>query len=312
MKLSTLTYFVEVATELSFTKASKKLFISQPTLTRHVQELETELGVALFVRHSHTLKLTSEGEKFLIEVTDVLARVDHLSHLFDDQKSKNQTTNIIKIGYLPNFNMGGMYEVLNRFKGQNANVQFLMNQDSPLNLAEGVTNGHYDLVFGLSSYFESNDHVEKTLFMENHLQIAMPIHSHLSEKKKLKFSDLKKETFILLERQQSPVIVDYVISQGLKNGFNLKASHYINTLDEGLSMVAVGKGLAFLYSGMNDGSLEAEYHIKIGDIENVGKEQNIIMVMSKENKKQMLRKLYAFVRDSNPEDGKVIGNKDEK
>ena len=37
------------------------------------------------------------------------------------------------------------------------------------------------------------------------------------------------------------------------------------------------KGTRFLVFRMNDGSLEVEYHIKIGDIENVGKEQNIIM-----------------------------------
>lgn len=42
MKLTTLEYFVEVATEGSFTKASQKLYVSQPTLSRRIQELENE------------------------------------------------------------------------------------------------------------------------------------------------------------------------------------------------------------------------------------------------------------------------------
>jgi Transcriptional regulator len=87
LKLTTLRYFVEVATERSFTKASEKLYISQPTLSRHIQELERELGVTLFKRHSHSLELTNEGQKVVIEATAILKRVDHLSHLFDAQKT---------------------------------------------------------------------------------------------------------------------------------------------------------------------------------------------------------------------------------
>lgn len=298
MKLSTLKYFVEVAIEGSFTKASQKLYISQPTLSRRIQELETEIGVELFVRHSHSLILSNAGEQFLNEANDVLKRVDHLVHMFDDQVNPNQATQLLKIGYLPNFNMGKMYQLFEHFKVNHPNVKFLMKQDTPMNLADGLTNGQYDLVFNLSTYFQQSKSVEKLLFIKNHLQIAVPINHALSHKKKLHFTDLSQETFILLERKQSPIIVDYVVNQFINYGFNVKANTYIKTLDEGLSRVALGEGLAFIYSGMNDGTLEEKYHIKIIDLESDDKNQNVVAVFDKKNNNKLLRELFLFVKDN--------------
>lgn len=297
MKLSNLIYFVEIAVEGSFTRASEKLYISQPTLSRRIQELEAELGVDLFIRHSHSLELSSEGEQFLIEANDVLKRVNRLSHLFDDQINTDTTSLILKIGYLPNFNMSKMYAQLECFKTKHPNVQFLLKQDTPMNLAEGLLNGHYDLVFNLLTYFPANVSIEKTLFMNNQLQIVVPIHHELRNKKELHFADLKQETFILLERQQSPVIVDYVISQGIKNGFNLKANHYVKDLDEGLSMVSVGKGLAFLYSGMNDGTLEKKYRIKIISLENAGNDHDIVAAYNPKKPHLLVEDLFTFIKN---------------
>lgn len=297
LKLSTLNHFVAVATEKSFTKAADKLFVSQPTLSRQIQELEAELGVMLFIRKSHSVILSNKGEKFFAEATDILKRVQRLSHMFDDEKVSDLQPAILKIGYLPNFNMGKMYEILRRFGKNYPNVQFIMNQDTPMNLTNGILDGHYDLVFCISSYFQLQKNLKKELFMKNHLQIALPVDHKLSKKKKVYFSELKEESFILLERQQSPVIVDYVINQGLQNGFNLKADHYVKDLDQGLSMVGLGKGLAFLYSGMNNGTLEREYHIKIVDLDNSEEKQDILSVINKNNKNQFLQKLNLYLID---------------
>lgn len=297
MKLTTLKYFVEVATEMSFTKAAEKLYISQPTLSRHIQELETELGVVLFKRRSHSLELTNEGQTVLTEASAILKQIDHLSHLFDASNRTKQAPTVLKIGYLANFKLGKMYQLLNQFKAGHPDVQFIMQQDTPMNLADGLADGRFDLVFCLASYFQSQLAISQTFFMENHLQIALPRHHRLSQKKQLHFADLKRETFILLERQQSPVIVDYVITQGLKNGFNLKANHYVNTLDEGLSMVAVGKGLAFLYSGMNDNMLEERYQLKIADLVDDSLNQNIVVAVNKQHQGHRLKELYELIRD---------------
>ena len=57
-------YFVEVANELNFTNASKKLFVSQAAVSKKIASLEDELGVILLERNKRTVKLTSVGQIF--------------------------------------------------------------------------------------------------------------------------------------------------------------------------------------------------------------------------------------------------------
>lgn len=93
MKLSTLKYFVDVAEQGNFTKAAQKLYISQPTLSRRIQELEAEIGVELFIRHRHALELSSAGEQFLVEVNDILKRVNQLTHMLISKRRQMNRDN---------------------------------------------------------------------------------------------------------------------------------------------------------------------------------------------------------------------------
>src|SRR5882757_8634409 len=75
MELRHLRYFVAVAEALNFTKAAARLRLAQPALSRQVADLEDELGVDLFSRSSHGVKLTEEGKLFLTQAQSVLTQV---------------------------------------------------------------------------------------------------------------------------------------------------------------------------------------------------------------------------------------------
>ena len=61
MTTKTLEYFLVVVKHLNISKAAKELFISQPALSKQISQLEAELGVSLFDRTKHSLKLTYGG-----------------------------------------------------------------------------------------------------------------------------------------------------------------------------------------------------------------------------------------------------------
>jgi len=63
-----LTYFLEITRTLNFTRAAKNLYISQPALTRCIQNLEKKVGAELFIRHKNGLVITRAGKKILLSV----------------------------------------------------------------------------------------------------------------------------------------------------------------------------------------------------------------------------------------------------
>jgi DNA-binding transcriptional LysR family regulator len=76
MELRSLSYFVRVAELGSITRAAAHLHLAQPALTRHVQRLEGELGVALFTRANRGVRLTEAGEKLLDSASRILRDVE--------------------------------------------------------------------------------------------------------------------------------------------------------------------------------------------------------------------------------------------
>src|SRR6266571_2866299 len=76
MELRSLSYFTRIAELGSITRAASHLRLAQPALTRHVQRLEEELGVALFTRANRGVRLTEAGAKLLESATRILRDVE--------------------------------------------------------------------------------------------------------------------------------------------------------------------------------------------------------------------------------------------
>lgn len=88
--------FQAVAAHLSFTKAAAELFITQPAVTRHIRELEEELGVSLFERKANRVQLTQAGEILLAHagrVADIYKQID-----FDINQLRQRFAGALQLG----------------------------------------------------------------------------------------------------------------------------------------------------------------------------------------------------------------------
>lgn len=99
MEIQQLRYVLALAQELSFYKAAKKVFVTQPTLSQQIKKLEDELGVVLFERSPKWVQLTEAGERFLPHAQNILDGVDQIKTEFhQDQKT---ISGKLKIGFIP-------------------------------------------------------------------------------------------------------------------------------------------------------------------------------------------------------------------
>ena len=85
MTLQQLKYLVTVAQYKNITAAAEKLFISQPSLSNSIHNLEQEMGVTVFARSNKGLKITREGEELLSYARNLLEQAE----IMEDRFCKN-------------------------------------------------------------------------------------------------------------------------------------------------------------------------------------------------------------------------------
>ena len=88
MKLQQLKYIMEINESGSINKAAQRLYVSQPTLSMSLKELEEELGFVLFERSPHGIQVTKEGKKFIRTAEKILNQVERLQESFSMDNEK--------------------------------------------------------------------------------------------------------------------------------------------------------------------------------------------------------------------------------
>ena len=94
MNILHLKYAYEVARTGSLGKASEKLFVAVPNLSRSIKELEADLGIVIFDRTQKGMRLTAQGEEFIGYAKRILGQIDEMEQLYRGTASKKQRFSI--------------------------------------------------------------------------------------------------------------------------------------------------------------------------------------------------------------------------
>lgn len=166
LTLQQLKYVLQVADKGSINEAARSLFISQPSLSNAIKELEKEINITLFVRNSRGIAVTNEGAEFLGYARQVIQQSDMLEEKYLNAATAKQRFCISTQHYT--FTANAFVELVKEFGG--SQYEFTLRETKTYEIIEDVKNLRSELgVIYLSSY---NEAVILKLLQENNISFS--------------------------------------------------------------------------------------------------------------------------------------------
>ena len=158
--------FVVVANELNITRASEKLNVSQPTVTKQIKNLENLLNVTLFERSNIGMKLTSDGNKLYFKIKDAIELICKAEEDFlDNRVIKLGTRNMI----LTKIFSRGITKFYNLYPSERIDIKMYNIEE----MLEKLNNGIFDVVLTKkgakfeSKVFSREELINQTIYINN-------------------------------------------------------------------------------------------------------------------------------------------------
>lgn len=198
MTLQELRYFCVTAEVLHYTRASRLLYISQPSLSYALNKLEQELGVPLFEKNGKRVMLTKYGEKFLPYAKRALAELSEGTEQIRDMKAPYSGG--ISLGYIYSVSFSALPEFVNSFYMQQGNEQiaFRFRQGKAGELIEQLLTGTLDLLIAGKPEMTSIDYVP--IYRQEQFLIVPATH-RLADAESVMLADIARENFVSLNHE---------------------------------------------------------------------------------------------------------------
>ena len=144
MTIQQLGYFIRLAEELNYTYVARVFFITQPTLSRQIVNLENELNVTLFVREHNTVRLTREGRHFYDRIKPIY---QDLVRTIEETQNISGTSATLMIGIQEEqLISSSLMQAVTQLREKHPNLQVSILRGNTASLFEGLNSGKFDLL----------------------------------------------------------------------------------------------------------------------------------------------------------------------
>jgi len=242
MKLNQISYFIAVAEEENVSRAATRLNISQPPLTRQIQNLESSLGVMLFNRHWGGMALTEAGTVFLREARNIQAMID----LAVDRvrRAGRGEFGRFDISVYGSGILGIIPKIIHEFRlahpEVDVSIHWQSKEDQILSLR------HRTINVAFNRFVEPQSDLIVECISKEKIYLAVNSLSDLARLDSVDLRDCSEENFIMFPTKGRPGFYDKAVELCREAGFVPHIAQEVGDITTGIALVASGFGAAFV------------------------------------------------------------------
>ncbi|MFK7607351.1 MULTISPECIES: LysR substrate-binding domain-containing protein [unclassified Pseudomonas] len=239
--------FLAVAEEQNFSRAAKRLGMSQPPLSEQIQILEHALKTKLFERSRQGARLTPAGAAILPAVRKFAEQLGQLELAVHEAVSGQ--AGVLTIGAITQAMIDVLPPLIDQFKAEHPQITVAVREIDSAEAITALESGDIDLAF---ARLEGNlgKNIRSLPLTEDRLAVAIPRDHPLAARTRLTLANLVDEPMVMSSRQVSPNYFDYLIGVCNAHGFSPRVLHEVRSVASQIAFVSCGQGLALVPASM--------------------------------------------------------------
>lgn len=270
-----------IATEQSFTKAAKLLYLSQPSLSKQIKILEDNLDMILINRENQKISLTENGQVFLQYAERILALCEESCRALIDLKNGERGN--LTVGASQTIGTYLLPRVLALFAQRYPQINLKVQVNSTRLIAKYILNREIDIAIvggDIPPELKKNLLVES--FVEDEFSLIVPQAHPFASKKLITKEDLYHLKFITLHSNSTiRKFIDTILTQNQIQTKQLKIIMQLNSIEGIKTAVSLGLGAAFVSSSAIEKELQLKT-IEILNIENIRINRTLCIISNPE------------------------------
>jgi len=202
--------FYTVALRLNFTKAATELYISQPAVSKHIQELEETYKTKLFERNGSKIALTPAGEILLKHTKNIFEIYREID--FDMSSFINERQGLLRLGASTTISQYIISPVLARFHQKQQDIKVNLLNGNTEQIENALINKEIEI--GIVEGQSKNQSIKYIPFLKDELVLVCSTRNPLVKQNEISLEDLKAMKFITRERGSGTLeVIEYALKQ---------------------------------------------------------------------------------------------------